>query len=241
MAGGHYFPQQLGCMAAAGGGPSQRDVVFLPGSYSCLNGYVAQDEGRALCLFARRPNRYLRYQRDVPDAELAGSFGQLGIAFSDGWTIKQQDWARLTAGAWGTVVTIDPFHLTENGVDFVELTRKRRQNLGQGRFHDTSCENMLEYVFPDDGEWAGCLLQLGQEGEPLERPDISVLRQSDRLRVEEGGGIGLELHSLTHGELVQIHEKDWRTLPLLDCPEQTLYPGELVVRSLNSREARRTK
>lgn len=241
MTGGHYFPQQLSCMAAVGRGPAQRDVIFLPGSYSCLNGYVAQDEGRALCLFARRPNRYLRYQRDVPDQELAGSFGELGIAFSDGWTIKQQGRGRLVASAWDHVVTMDPFHLVGETVDSVQLTPKRRQTLGQGRFHDTPCENMLEYVFPGMAEWAGCLVQLGQEGETLELPEISLFRQSNRLRIEEAGGLNLELHSLPHGELLQIHEEDWRTVPLLECPEKTLYPGELVVRSLNCQGTGKSK
>jgi hypothetical protein len=51
---------------------------------------------------------------------------------------------------------------------------------------------------------------------------------ADKLMLDEPNGLAITLHLNPAGGDVEIYDQDWRTLPLLDCPEGTLKPGELL-------------
>ncbi len=265
MTGGNYFWQQIHCMAVVGESPSQREVLFMPGAYTIANGYVRQSANRALCLFSRRPNTYLRTQKFATDKELTNAFGSYGVGLSDGWTIDSTE-SRLTLTAYGQRVTIDPFVLKGQTVKPVTLTPVRRDSLSQGRFHATTAD-LLEYLFPDDAEWFGCCLQLmasptltpalsqrerenGRVGNKpfscfsgqncgdksltgAEFPAPAAVRVTCRKRdgvltVREAGGLRICLALQPAGGETELYETDWRTLPLLACPERTVWPGDLA-------------
>ncbi len=228
MTGGNVFWQQIHCMAAAGDGADARDVVFMPGAYTIANGYVSQRDNRALCLFSRRPNPFLRTQKFAADGDMHDAFGDYGIGLTADWAVTAKA-HRLNLTAYGQRVTIDPFLVDGTDVQPVTLNPIRRDSLSQGRFHRTEAD-MTEYVFPGSVEWFGCLVEMT----PLDFPEpdrarIACRREESRLHLDEGGELRLNLHLNSTGGDIELYETDWRTLPLLDCPEQTLQPGELVV------------
>lgn len=233
MTGGNYFPQQIHCMAAVGHSAEQREVLVMPGSYTIISGYVRQHAHRALCLFARQPNTYLRTQVLVPDDQIEDRFGDFGIGITSGWETDEAE-GRLVLTAYGHTVTVDPFVIDGGTVRPAPLTSVWREDLGQGRFHDTP-RDMREYVFPGDATWLGCVVQLSQTMEPLPTTTVSCEHREGRLYVRESDGLAIELFRRTDGELIELYDQDWRTTPLLRCPEQTLSAGELAAAAVNGR------
>jgi len=228
--GGNYFWQQLHCTAAVGESAERREVVFLPGSYTITNGFVQQRQGRALCLYAREPNTFLRTQRLRANDQLAGVFGNLGVGVTDGWRVAQED-GRLLLTAYGHTVTVDPFVIDEGQIKPVVLSPTRRANLSQdGRFHDTPVD-LREWLFPDEPRWLGCLVQLTEEGQPAPPPEFNCRLTDDQLEVS-AGELAVRLFRNPAGGVTELYERDPRTLPLLDCPEGTLWPGELAARAI---------
>ncbi len=227
MTGGNYFWQQIHCMAAVGEDAEHRAILCLPGAYTIANGYVRQSANRALCLFSRRPNTYLRAQKFATDAKLPDAFGSYGIGLSEGWT-RENGSTRLTLTAYGQRITIDPFALTGQTVKPVALTPVRRDSLSQGRFHVTTAD-LLEYCFPDDAEWFGCCLQLtGAERPPPAAGRLTCRRRDGVLTVRETGGLRIRLALQPAGGETELYETDWRTLPLFESPETTVWPGDLA-------------
>lgn len=230
--GGNYFWQQIHCLAAAGESAERREVVFLPGSYTITNGFVRQRQGRALCLYAREPNTFLRTQRLTADDRITDAFGELGVGMTDGWSTNQED-GRLTLTAYGHTVTIDPFVIEDGRLRPTALSPTRRDNLSQGgRFHDTPVD-LQEWRFPDGPRWLGCLVQLAQEGEPTPRPAFHCRLTGEQLEVT-AGDLTVQLFRNPAGGVIEVYERDPRTLPLLDCPEGTWWPGELAARAIDS-------
>lgn len=160
--------------------------------------------------------------------------GTVGLGLSDGWT-HSADGARLTFTAYGHRATVDPFVLREGAVEPATLSPRRRDNLNQGLpFHSTPVA-MLEYVFPAEAPWVGCLIQLTNEAAPVPAPPGFDLVEADRhLTLREAQGLQLRLFHQPSGEISELYEIDWRTTPLLQCPEQTLWPGELAAQVANA-------
>lgn len=231
MTGGNYFWQQIHCLAAVGEDADRREVAFVPGSYSIAGGYVRQRHNRALCLFGRRPNTFLRTQRLTADAQLGQAFGDLGVGATAGWKTEQDASGRLVLSAYDHTVTFDSFVLDGNRARPVVLARTQRANLSQGRFHNTPV-NMTEWVFPGEGQWLGCVVQLGAGvARPAHCP-VKAERQGAVWQVQAGTDLVLRLFFQATGEVTELYEADWRTLPLLDCPEQILHPGDLAALAL---------
>ncbi|MHB0939409.1 MAG: hypothetical protein ACYDCO_23010 [Armatimonadota bacterium] len=228
--GGNYFWQQIHCIAAAGESAERREVVFLPGAYTITNGFVRQRQGQALCLYAREPNTYLRTQKLRADDQIADAFGNLGVGMTDDWRVDQQD-GRLALTAYGHTVTIDPFVIDEGQITPAALSPTRRDNLSQGgRFHDTPVD-LQDWLFPDGPRWLGCLVQLTTEGQPAPRPEFTCRLTEDQLQVS-AGELAVRLFRNPAGGVVELYEGDPRTLPLLECPEGTLWPGELAAHAI---------
>ncbi len=227
MTGGNYFWQQIHCMAAVGESSSQREVLVMPGAYTIANGYVRQSANRALCLFSRRPNTYLRTQKFATDKELPDAFGSYGVGLSEGWT-REDAGSRLFLSAYEHRIIIDSFTIKGQTVKPVALTPVRRDSLSQGRFHATTAD-LLEYCFPDDAEWFGCCLQLtGAEVPPPPTVRVTCRRRDGVLTVREAGGLLIRLALQPAGGETELYETDWRTLPLFESPETTVWPGDLA-------------
>jgi hypothetical protein len=232
MSGGHYFRQQLLCMAAAGESPERRDVLFLPFNFLSLGGFSAQAGGRALCLFTRRPHSTLRINARLSDEAIAAHTRRqvASVALTDGWSVAEEAAGRLVARAWGHAVTVDLFRLEGEAVRPVVPAAQPCRTL------KPPSQPVTEYLFPEGDEWFGCLVQLAEGEAAGPPPGLQVQRERDRLRLEEGDDLRLDLHLFAHGEVLELHDRAWQTLPLLATPEQRLEPGELTVRALNETE-----
>ena len=228
MTGGNYFWQQIHCMAAVGQGSDAREVLFMPGAYSIANGYVCQRGHRALCLFSRRPNTFLRTQKVVCDSELQAEFGDYGIGVSNGWDVTVTT-GRSVFSAYGYQVVIDPFLLKGTVAEPVALEKVHRTTLSQGRFHRTPAE-MTEYVFPESTEWFGCRVDVlpGNADRPAP-PGIEWIRNGDLMTLRDTNGLMISLHLNPAGGDVERYDTDSRTLPLLQDADHALMPGELII------------
>jgi len=52
--------------------------------------------------------------------------------------------------------------------------------------------------------------------------------------MDESGGLALRMARRPSGELVELYDQDWRTLPLFESPAHQLWPGELVAAAAGS-------
>lgn len=101
MTGGHYFPQQLHLVAAAGRSPEDRAVAFLDAAPNLINGWVAQRDGRALCLFARTGMSYRHTQlRERIMTEPAPRSRPPALGLAGDWAVEMgagggSDFARM--------------------------------------------------------------------------------------------------------------------------------------------------
>lgn len=228
MSGGNYFWQQIHCMAAVGDGPQSREIAFMPGSYSIANGYVRQRDNRALCLFSRRPNTYLRTQLFPTEKEMKEAFNTFGIGLTSGWKITRDD-SSLVLEAFDYRLTIDAFVIENGTIVFKELTQTHRASASHGGLRRMPA-NMNEMCFPEGFEWWGCLVRLAPADEP--RPaaaDVTLRTEGRRMDLSESGGLRLSLHLQSAGGETELYDKDWRTMPLFECPERTIWPGEAAI------------
>ena len=134
-----------------------------------------------------------------------------------------------TRTAFDYRLTIDPFVIAQGTVAFKALTPERRRVI---RYRETRSVPavMAEMCFPAGFEWWGCLVQLLPDRVP--RPGAAELKldvQGSRMDLSESGGLRLSLHLQPAGGETELYERDWRTMPLFECPERTIWPGEEAV------------
>lgn len=92
-------------------------------------------------------------------------------------------------------------------------------------------DSAMDYgQFPkDDTEWFGALVQLTPAGQQVPQAHLACQRENARLTLGEDLGLRVRVHLQPAGGETELYDTDWRTLPFLDCPEMTLWPGELAV------------
>ena len=225
MTGGHYFPQQIHLMIAVGTSPMERACAFFQAdSSNPINGYVSQHDGRALCLFARTPTSYrLTQLREKADAlPLPGTLPPC-LGLTDGWDVRRHERGRVVMAAHGYALHLATFALTGDRLEPAPLTPEKTAT-GEGN-HVAGWRAASEVV------WFACLAELLSDTAPP--PDATLNGHvGDRLvTLDESGGLALRLARRPSGELVQLYDADWRTLPLLESPTQSLWPGDLAAAS----------
>jgi len=226
MTGGHYFPQQIHLMIAVGTSPTERACAFFQADPSNpINGYVCQRDGRALCLFARTPTSYRLTQLREPADELPlpGTLPPC-LGLTDGWELRRHEPGRLVVAARGYALHLATFALTGDSLEPAPLTPEKTET-GEGH-HVTGWRAAPEVI------WFACLAELLPDSAP---PSAVTLNGhvGDRLvTLDESGGLALRLARRPSGELVQLYDQDWRTLPLFESPTQPLWPGDLAAASV---------
>ena len=238
--GGVCFRQNVQCMVAVGEGPGERAVLTVPGEFSHTGGYVDQQGPEALCVFGREPDSYTRTQRRIPDGEVIegtalggrGRFSPCGIGVSDGWKETRNEPGELVLEAYGHSVHISPFVVEGDRPRPVQLEKK------DVIVHD---HDIQAYSFGDEPDWMGFHLALQKLKDRTDPPSFSIIREGRRTTYRCGDRFVVKLHALPTGEHRELYAEDWRTLPLFECPTQTLWPGELAARSVNEQGPQSTE
>ncbi len=232
MTGGHYFPQQLHLMIAVGDSATERAVAFTNADASnVVNGYVAQNENRALCLFARTTTSYFHTQtRQRIDALPAARTRPPSMGFVGPWTTVSADESGVVIEAYAHRLHIRPF--------FIEDGRLHRTVWHEGVMRMRSCD--VRVLRADDAwTFAGYLVELhwADETEGVCLAEISATTSDRQLAIRESGGLSINLAQLPSGEFIETYDRDWRLLPLFQSPAHELWPGDLALRA--SEEPRR--
>jgi len=225
MTGGHYFPQNLFCMAAVGRSESEREVFFAPGCFTFRSGFTAQAGPRAVCLFTRRPQYYNRTQCVEPDSWLDGLEEGLpaSLGLSDGWDIAESE-DRIALRAYGRALHVFPFVADGGAVKPAAMSRE----MLPVHHIERAC-----YVFPKAPEWFGCAVVLANADEDVPPPRMRFER-TERNATLTCDRITVRLFLQPAGEATQLYEDDWRTAPLFQCPTGTLWPGRMAEQIANA-------
>jgi hypothetical protein len=227
MTGGHYFPQQIHWMAAAGTSSSARAVAFFQADgRSATSGYVRQVDGRALCLFARVPATY--HWMQIREAVTGRQDDALPpcLGLTEGWEVRDHEVGRLVVSAFGYALHLKAFSLTAAGLTPVAMSAETVAIRGIG--------DVRGYRVPEDVTWFVCLAELVGEDDQLPQSVVTGKLDDHGVSVSESQGLSLNLARHGNGGLVELYSDDWRTLPLLDSPGMRLWPGDLAVESLRA-------
>lgn len=233
MTGGNYFPQQIHLMAAVGQSPDDRACAFfnaLPNNP--IQGYVRQHDHRALCLYARTPTPYSRYQLRQSPGPLPheGTFPPC-LGLTRDWVSRSDQPGVLTATAYGYTLHMQAFSLHDNTLAPMALTQ---QKIEAG--HDMS---VTGWSGDSNCVWSVFLVELLPE---KTRPTPVTLQgkiTASEVTLAETGGLELKIFRRPQGrqgdtgELVELYNQDWRTLPLLTTPQHTLHAGGLIAASVD--------
>ncbi len=226
MTGGHYFPQQLHLVAAAGRSPEDRAIAFLNAEPNLINGWVAQRDGRALCLFARTGMSYRHTQlRERIVTEPAPRSRPMTLGLSGDWSADAGADGALRLGAYGRTLRVTLFAW--------DGCRPRACIWTEGEIK-VGGRPVRAFCAPAGAVYAGCVVEW-LDGHTAGAPPSVVTGElaESALEVQESGGLRLTLARLPNGEFVERYSSDWRTLPLIRTPACTVWPGEMTWRSAN--------
>ena len=227
MTGGHYFPQQIHLMIATGSSPLERACAFFQADErNPINGYVCQRENRALCLFARTPTGYRLNQLREPVNSLPLPGTQppcLGL--TAGWTVRRHAPGRLMVAAQGYSLDLQTFTMDGEGMEPVPLISETLEMSGR---------QVIGWRAAADVVWFACLVELLPDG--VQPAEYTVSGQvGDRcVELRESGGLALKLARRPSGELVELYEQDWRTLPLIASPVRGIDAGDMAVAAVET-------
>jgi len=222
MTGGHYFPQQIHLMIAAGTSPVARACAFFQADErNPINGYVCQHENRALCLFARTPTSYRLNQlresaRELP---LPGTLPPC-LGLTEDWTVRRHEPGRLTVAAQGYSLDLQTFTMDGERMEPVALISEPLEINGR---------QVIGWRAAADVVWFACLVELFPDGGQPAEATVSGQVGDRFVELRESGGLTIRLARRPSGELVELYDKDWRTLPLFDSRVCSIEAGDMAV------------
>lgn len=220
--GGHYFWQQIQLVAAAGTSRDARDLCWMPAAPTPTPGFVAQRDGTALCLFSRTAATLHATQwagRTESPRERAGSYG---VAVAGRWQLlAQTDGGYRLSSPDGPMLWLLPFVLREGGVQACRLEERSPLPSLHALPADTAPHRA--YLFPEEPEQIGLVASF--DALPTALP---VHCAAGRHHTLQAGRLTLAWTVLPDGRMVEQYDDDWRTAPILQSPELTLYPGDLL-------------
>ena len=220
--GGLYFPQNINCIVAVGRSPTQREILTIPGRHTFNPGYTHQEKTRVLGVFHRMPDVFLRTQEISPDSRMDDELNvkwPYTINISAGWEVTVDE-TSITLTGYGRVVSLFPFVLEDGRIRATKLER-RAMDVYSNR--EAIC-----FLWPDTPRWAGYALALCKRDEAVPVPSFAYKRIGREIRFTCDWGLSLRLFQLPCGEVTELYGNDWRVSPLLECPTQTLWPGQLT-------------
>lgn len=225
MTGGNYFPQQIHLLAAVGESPENRACAYFNAMPdNPIQGYVRQHDHRALCLYARTPTTYHRYQlRKSPEKNrpLKGTFPPC-LGLTQAWEKQNSQPGIFTAAAYGYTLRVLCLTLQNDRLTPITLKKDHdKLDVGKGN-------HVTGWWGDPDALWSVFLVELLPAAQLLKPVTLKGKVADTHISLEESGGLNLSLHRRPNGELVELYDEDWRTLPLLQTPTHTLHAGDLI-------------
>ncbi len=226
MTGGHYFPQQVHLLAAAGTSPRERAVAILDATpANAANGYVRQRDGRALCLFARTVTSYqLNQCRKADMSQLPLPVLPPCLGFTDAWSVEQPATGRLVATACGYRLHVQARAWIDNALAPIHLESETIP-IRDG------CA-LRGWRAPDISAFVVFLVELTREDETPPPSTLAMHQDETSIDLSESAGLALRVVRRPNGECVEPIDGDWRLLPLLDCPTLPLESGDLIAAAI---------
>jgi hypothetical protein len=167
---GNYYWQQIYCMASMGKDEKEKATLFIPGSYTPINGFTDQKGLSALCVFNRLPTMWHLTQWKGDLADYRETFGEFGVGFTDKFKQDSQTSERIVLKAYGYDVHIFPFELENGKVNQSSMECRQREKTSP-RYH-TRPAHFKEYVFNEKADWFGVVVKVVKSGEKVKRPEI---------------------------------------------------------------------
>lgn len=208
---GNYFWQQIHCMASAGLNENQRATLFVPGSYTPINGFTHQQELSTLCVYNRLPTLWHITQWRQNLDNIKESFGEFGVGLSDQFEEIEHNNEKIVLRAYGYDFHLFPYLLNDNKIEscFLEL-RKRTET--SPRYHRRKME-FKEYVFPEQPKWFGVFIKIVKEGEKVHKPKIQHHISNGTHSFSTSEGHEVKVAATEQGAYVQIYEEDINLMP----------------------------
>ena len=153
-----------------------------------------------------------------------------GIGITSNWSVNDEDQARIVLSAYGHEVHIQPFEIINGQASSISLPRVKQEDIGQGDFH-AAASDFDAFMFPEKAVWFGCLVAVQKAETPIPLSSITCSEQDNVWTVRTDVGPSIRLFQHVSGEVTELYEDDWRTVPLLESRIQTLWPGELTRRA----------
>ncbi len=93
---------------------------------------------------------------------------------------------------------------------------------------DIGGQRIAGWRAPAQAAWLACLVELTPDGEGSAERAVTACLGERLVTVGEDGGLALRLARRANGELVELNDEDWRTLPLFESPAHRVEAGDLA-------------
>lgn len=214
---GNYYWQQIYCMAAMGKNEKEKATLFIPGSYTPVNGFTSQRGLSALCVFNRLPTMWHLTQWKGDLSDYRETFTEFGIGFTDKFKQVSQTPERIVIQAYGYDVHIFPFEM-DNGKIKPSSMEFRQRDKTSPRYH-TRPAHFNEYVFNEKADWFGVVVKIVESGEKVEKPEISYRMEAAIHTFCTEDSLSVSITQMEQGNSVQIRADEVNLIPRLQIVE----------------------
>lgn len=214
---GNYYWQQIYCMAAMGRNEKEKATLFIPGSYTPVNGFTCQKGLSALCVFNRLPTMWHLTQWKGDLADYRETFGEFGVGFTDKFKQVSRTPERIIIQAYGYDVHIFPFEM-KNGKITHSMMELRHRDKTSPRYH-TRPARFNEYVFNEKTDWFGVVIKVVESGRKIERPEIFYSLEATIHTFSTDDNLTVSIGRMEQGNSIQIRTDEVNLIPRLKIVE----------------------
>lgn len=214
---GNYYWQQIFCMASMGKNEKEKATLFIPGSYTPINGFTCQDRLSALCVFNRLPTMWHLTQWKGDLANYRETFGEFGVGFTDKFKQVSQTSERIVIQAYGYDIYIFPFEMG-HGKILPSSMELRKRDKTSPRYH-TRPAHFNEYVFNEKPDWFGVVVKIVESGQRVERPEIHYKTENGICTFSTDGNLSVSVAQMEQGNSIQIRAEEVNLIPRLNIVE----------------------
>lgn len=214
---GNYYWQQIFCMASMGKNEKEKATLFIPGSYTPINGFTCQDRLSALCVFNRLPTMWHLTQWKGDLANYRETFGEFGVGFTDKFKQVSQTSERIVMQAYGYDIHIFPFEM-DHGKILPSSMELRKRDKTSPRYH-TRPAHFNEYVFNEKPDWFGVVVKIVESGQRVERPEIHYKAENGICTFSTDGNLSVSVAQMEQGNSIQIRAEEVNLIPRLKIVE----------------------
>lgn len=210
---GNYFWQQVHCMASAGIDADHRATMFIPGTYTPINGFTDQKELSTLCVYNRGLTLYHLTQWREDTNDIAGTFLDFGVGISYQFEELANEVGKVVLNAYGYDFYLFPYSIKNGKAEACKMELVHR-NSTSSKYHSRKAD-YNEYVFPSEPEWFGVVVKVVKAGQKVTAPKIKFKEEGNITTVTTSDGHKVRVALTEQGARVHLHEKDINLLPRL--------------------------